>query len=311
MAADKQYAVERIVGKKIELDDVQYLVKWAGYDTPTWEPYKSLANCLNLVLEFESLHRFPFLTASKAVQCAGVPSEGDATSNGTSAGRIIIPRKRDMFYSATPNTPPVGPSPQHSSRDPLPSLLPSTSQPLATAKSVIRPVVGFIPGANNGALRPVIISSMKSGIPLDLTVSHKTPEPPVPLTTQNSLPATSASVAVAARKRNPVLCPTCSATFRSDFLLAKHQLVQHSTEKTFDCRICGEIFGKSYAVANHKKRHVEGKPLVCRAVNGVFECPKCHKKKEHYFHLEHHYEMCVTKGDSEPVKRRKVKRSAS
>uniref|UniRef100_A0A1A9VGB9 Chromo domain-containing protein n=1 Tax=Glossina austeni TaxID=7395 RepID=A0A1A9VGB9_GLOAU len=50
----QEYSVERVEGKRIVSGRLQYLLKWAGYDSSenTWEPVENL-NCPDLVANFE------------------------------------------------------------------------------------------------------------------------------------------------------------------------------------------------------------------------------------------------------------------
>jgi hypothetical protein len=50
-----EYQVEKILDKKIEDDDIKYLVKWVGWSEKqsTWEPIKHLKNVMNLVADYE------------------------------------------------------------------------------------------------------------------------------------------------------------------------------------------------------------------------------------------------------------------
>lgn len=52
----EEYAVEAILDKRKRGRGVQYLVKWAGYDNPTWERSANLKNAAELVADFESKH---------------------------------------------------------------------------------------------------------------------------------------------------------------------------------------------------------------------------------------------------------------
>ena len=54
----KYYAVEKIIGKKIEDNEIHYLIKWEGYpkDQSTWEPLENLTHALDLVNEYEILN---------------------------------------------------------------------------------------------------------------------------------------------------------------------------------------------------------------------------------------------------------------
>jgi hypothetical protein len=51
----EEYEVEKILKKKIRKKKVFYLVKWVGYDTPTWEPKSNLKGCKDLIQEFHSI----------------------------------------------------------------------------------------------------------------------------------------------------------------------------------------------------------------------------------------------------------------
>lgn len=52
---DKQkhyYTVEEILAHKFTQTGRKFLIKWEGYDTPTWEPEKHLHSCLNLLQRY-------------------------------------------------------------------------------------------------------------------------------------------------------------------------------------------------------------------------------------------------------------------
>lgn len=70
MSKEREFVVERIVGKKIEFEDIKYLVKWAGYGDQdgTWEPYTNLTQCLAMIVEFETRFRFPFSSVNASTQ---------------------------------------------------------------------------------------------------------------------------------------------------------------------------------------------------------------------------------------------------
>ena len=56
MSDHEEYEVETIVGKRREKGEVQYLVKWKGWNRPqdnTWEPLRNL-DCKDLVEDFET-----------------------------------------------------------------------------------------------------------------------------------------------------------------------------------------------------------------------------------------------------------------
>ena len=55
--SDTEYVVERIIGKRGPPEDLEYKVKWKGFNNPkdnTWEPLYHLDNCITLIAEFES-----------------------------------------------------------------------------------------------------------------------------------------------------------------------------------------------------------------------------------------------------------------
>ena len=53
---DKIYVVEKILDRQEKDNDVQYLVKWAGYDNSenTWEPRGNLINCKEALVEYDN-----------------------------------------------------------------------------------------------------------------------------------------------------------------------------------------------------------------------------------------------------------------
>ncbi len=54
---EEQFPIEAIVDSRIYRRQPQYLVKWVGYDDPTWEPPKHVRDAPLLVREFH--HRYP------------------------------------------------------------------------------------------------------------------------------------------------------------------------------------------------------------------------------------------------------------
>ena len=51
--SEKEYPVDKIVGKKIEAGKILYEVVWWGHDEHTWESIDFLENCQEAVEEFE------------------------------------------------------------------------------------------------------------------------------------------------------------------------------------------------------------------------------------------------------------------
>ena len=54
---EKEYEVEKIIGKKVNGNCKEYLIKWKGYseDESTWEPESNLENAKLSIEKFESL----------------------------------------------------------------------------------------------------------------------------------------------------------------------------------------------------------------------------------------------------------------
>ena len=53
----EDYEVEALLGKRRKKGEVQYLVKWKGWDRPqdnTWERLENLSGCKNLLRDFEA-----------------------------------------------------------------------------------------------------------------------------------------------------------------------------------------------------------------------------------------------------------------
>jgi hypothetical protein len=54
--SEDEYIVEKVVDKRIIGGEIEYLIKWEGYDSSenTWEPPENLDNIGNLIQEFEN-----------------------------------------------------------------------------------------------------------------------------------------------------------------------------------------------------------------------------------------------------------------
>ena len=52
---EQEWEVEKIVDSQYFYNRLQYLVKWKGYDTPTWQPPSDLENAKESVREFYQL----------------------------------------------------------------------------------------------------------------------------------------------------------------------------------------------------------------------------------------------------------------
>lgn len=47
--------LKHIIRSFLYIIQVQYLLKWTGYEKPTWEPEENCQNCLELLAEFEEM----------------------------------------------------------------------------------------------------------------------------------------------------------------------------------------------------------------------------------------------------------------
>ena len=55
MVDNVEYAVEKIIGKRMVNDEIQYKIKWENYpiEESSWEPIENLANSQKFVKEFD------------------------------------------------------------------------------------------------------------------------------------------------------------------------------------------------------------------------------------------------------------------
>ena len=49
----KEYEIEAILDKKVKRNEIQYRVKWKGYEKTTWEPTSNLGRAKDAVKNFE------------------------------------------------------------------------------------------------------------------------------------------------------------------------------------------------------------------------------------------------------------------
>ena len=53
MSGEREYEVEKILDHAITAENyLYYLVKWMGYDDPTWEPEDHLKNCPDAIEDY-------------------------------------------------------------------------------------------------------------------------------------------------------------------------------------------------------------------------------------------------------------------
>jgi hypothetical protein len=77
-----EYVVEKIVGKRILDNCIQYRVKWEGYsmEESTWEPYKNVKHLKDLIEEYEKLENIK--QDIKQKDCAPRANTKNKASNG-------------------------------------------------------------------------------------------------------------------------------------------------------------------------------------------------------------------------------------
>ena len=101
-----EYTVEKVLAQKRFKQRngrsmTKYLVKWEGYDDPTWEPVRNLSNCRAKIDEFlasrdESEHADGATDAGQAVD-----EEAHATDTGADANRIVPSTFMAMLHATT------------------------------------------------------------------------------------------------------------------------------------------------------------------------------------------------------------------
>ncbi|KAH0787817.1 chromodomain Y-like protein [Histomonas meleagridis] len=75
---EEAYEVESIVGhRKLPGEPEQYLVRWVGYENPTWEPIGLLDNCKNLIKEFWIKKKEKAKQATEQVATIKPPTQPD------------------------------------------------------------------------------------------------------------------------------------------------------------------------------------------------------------------------------------------
>lgn len=52
---DKSYTVKKILKHRMRNSVLEYLIQWANYDDPTWEPLSNLNKCDKLLDEYNKV----------------------------------------------------------------------------------------------------------------------------------------------------------------------------------------------------------------------------------------------------------------
>ena len=87
---DEQYDVEQVLRKRASPGGTQYLVKWTGCETPSWEPESNLADASDALDEYEKRVRDP-APASRPIT---------ATAAVIPAAAAVVPNTRVMRSAA-------------------------------------------------------------------------------------------------------------------------------------------------------------------------------------------------------------------
>ena len=61
--SDEEYEVEKIMEKRIQKGNIEYLVKWKNYDDPddnTWEPKDNLKEATAIIKLYEKVRIYSF-----------------------------------------------------------------------------------------------------------------------------------------------------------------------------------------------------------------------------------------------------------
>ena len=53
---EEEYKVNEIIDSKLHHGKLQYLIKWTGYNEPTWQPEPDITNAKDVVNEFYRKH---------------------------------------------------------------------------------------------------------------------------------------------------------------------------------------------------------------------------------------------------------------
>ena len=98
------FDVEDITDRKVQRGRVYYQVRWAGYDSSSWEPVENLEGCPDLIAEYDRAHSEPDQDALRAQRVApskllsrfqevvdsSTPSSSSASSSSSAAPTSLI-----------------------------------------------------------------------------------------------------------------------------------------------------------------------------------------------------------------------------
>ncbi|KAI6182704.1 Cbx3 [Aphelenchoides bicaudatus] len=93
----QQYSVEKILNRRFRDGDAQYLIKWEGFDEPTWEPLEN-CSCDALIREYDKKHPIkqksdPSHEKSSSSEKAHSPPKKQKTANGQASSGPKTPPK--------------------------------------------------------------------------------------------------------------------------------------------------------------------------------------------------------------------------
>ena len=137
------YDVERILQKRMRYRKTQYLVKWTGYDSPTWEPVELLDNCKEAIQEFEDSRMKPSTEAKQHqrlhapfARALPAPTPVHQVSSTSSSSTLTTPHFIPSFSPITPFFWPTStPISSTSSSSSSPSSSPATTSSSASSSA--------------------------------------------------------------------------------------------------------------------------------------------------------------------------------
>ncbi|XP_055866993.1 gastrula zinc finger protein XlCGF26.1-like [Biomphalaria glabrata] len=74
-------------------------------------------------------------------------------------------------------------------------------------------------------------------------------------------------------------CVTCTKSFTVPDSLHKHRMIEHPTEKAFQCIFCPNVYSERTELVAHKLIHSGNRPYICTICGNRF--PKCSDLKRH------------------------------